>query len=59
MEALKKYNRSEFNSLANAKSFANRCIKINMIVLGDNGKFWVMLPKFSEQLVKLGYEYAG
>jgi hypothetical protein len=49
---------TKFSNLANAKSFANRCNKIHLVILGDDGKFWVALPKITEQLVKHGYEYA-
>lgn len=57
-ESLKPTNRIEFTTLAGANHYAENCIKIHMVVLGDNGKYWVMLPKFSERLVKSGYEYA-
>ena len=56
-EALKPSNRSEFISLSLAKSFRNRCLKTLYIIHGDNGKFWVMKPKFTERLVKNGFEY--
>lgn len=48
----------KFNSFALASSFADRCLKLHMIVLGDDGKYWVALPRITEALVKLGYEYA-
>lgn len=48
----------KFNSLSNANSFANRAIKAQMVILGDDGKFWVARPKITEQLFKMGYEYA-
>ena len=47
---------AQFKSLESAKSYANRA-KLHMILMGDNGKFWVGLPKYTEQLNKLGYEY--
>jgi hypothetical protein len=50
---------SKFSSLKLAKSFVGRCEKINLIVMGDDGKFWVALPKVTDQLIKLGYEYAN
>lgn len=50
---------SKFLSLVMAKSFADRCEKIHLVVLGGDGKFWVALPKVAEQLVKAGYEYAN
>ena len=49
---------TKFSNLAKAKSFANRCTKLHLIVLGDDGKFWVAPPRVAEQLVKSGYEYA-
>jgi hypothetical protein len=49
---------TKFSSITNAKSFANRCNKIHLIVLGDDKKFWVAPPRVTEQLVKSGYEYA-
>lgn len=48
----------KFNSLKLAKSFAGNCKKMHLIVLGDDGKFWVATPRITEALVKSGYEYA-
>lgn len=50
---------AQFNSLELARSYANRCHKLHLIILGDNGKFWVARPKTTERLNKLGYEYAA
>ncbi len=47
---------SKFNSLALAKSFANRCNKMQLIVMGDDSKFWVASASFATKLEKLGYE---
>lgn len=47
---------SKFNSLANAKSFAANCKKAQMIIMGDDGKFWVAAMGFAAKLEKLGYE---
>ncbi len=44
--------------MALARSFRDRCHKINLIVLGDDGMFWVALPRITEWLVRNGYEYA-
>ena len=48
----------KFNSRAAAFSFANRAHKLHMVILGDDGKFWVAAPRITEKLHKLGYEYA-
>jgi len=48
-----------FNTLAAARSFAARCEKIHMVVLGDHDEFWVAAPVITEWLVKNGYEYAA
>lgn len=48
----------KFDSLALAKTFVDRCLKMHLIVLGDDGKFWVAVPRITERLVKQGYEYA-
>lgn len=50
---------TRFNTLARAAAFANRCEKLHMVVLGDNGEFWVAVPTVTEWLVKNGYEYAN
>jgi hypothetical protein len=48
-----------FNTPTSATAFANRCEKLHMVVLGDNGEFWVAVPAVTEWLVKNGYEYAN
>lgn len=40
-----------------AKSWADHSTKLQLIVLGDNGKFWVCCPADAGKLVKAGYEY--
>jgi hypothetical protein len=47
---------SKFNSLAAAKSFADRCNKMQLIVIGDDSKYWVASASFATKLEKLGYE---
>ena len=47
-----------FSSLANATSFSQRCVKIMMIILGDDEKFWVVTPAHATRLMKEGYELA-
>ena len=48
----------KFHELETAKRFAYRCEKIMMIVLGDDGLYWVTTGKEASRLVKAGYEYA-
>ena len=48
----------KFSELSNAISFTERCIKIMMIILGDDEKFWVVTPAHSTRLMKQGYELA-
>jgi len=48
----------KFSELATAISFSQRCIKIMMIVLGDDEKFWVVTPAHATGLMKQGYELA-
>jgi len=53
---------AEFTSLANARAYAARCIKLHLVVQGDidedgeNGRFWVVLPADAERLARAGYE---
>ena len=48
----------KFSELANALSFTERCIKIMMITLGDDERFWVVTPAHATRLMKQGYELA-
>ncbi len=41
-----------------AKSFAENANKLMLIILGDDGKFWVGFPAETEKLYRQGYEYA-
>jgi len=49
----------KFNSLTNAKKFQDRAFDTMLIILGDDDKFWVMLPAQAERLANNGYEYAA
>jgi hypothetical protein len=49
----------KFNNLLNAKDFADRTVKSMVILLGDDGKYWVVTLGLGEELVKSGYEVAG
>lgn len=46
----------KFNKESNAWNFVNRCEKGHVIVLGDDGKFWVVTFAQFAQLEKEGYE---
>ncbi len=46
----------KFNSESLAQSFSNRTIKMSVIVLGDDGKFWVVTMAHSIRLFKAGYQ---
>ena len=48
---------SKFSSLESARTFCDNAVKINMILMGDDGKYWVGLPKYTNQLHAQGYEY--
>jgi hypothetical protein len=48
----------KFSQLCIAQSFVDRAKKILMIVLGDDGLFWVVSPADGERLITAGYEYA-
>lgn len=40
----------------NAREFSNRTNKASAIVLGDDGKYWVVTLAEMERLLKAGYE---
>lgn len=46
-----------FSALANAQSFANAMSSMR-IMLGDDGRFWVVTPATAQRLERGGYEYA-
>lgn len=50
--------RFEFSKKENAFGFADKCEKMQMIILGDNGKFWVVSMAEGARLLKAGYEMA-
>lgn len=51
-------NPDQLSSRDAAFRWAEKCIKLHMVVLGDNGKFWVVCFADAQKLVKLGYELA-
>lgn len=48
----------KFNNLLNAKDLAGRAKKSIVILLGDDGRYWVVSLSLGEELVKSGYELA-
>ena len=46
----------KFNSESLARSFRNRTVKMSVIILGDDGKYWVVTMAESVRLWKAGYE---
>jgi hypothetical protein len=50
---------AQFSSRASAFSFANHSAKSHVVMLGDNGKFWVLSFADAVKLEKLGYEVAA
>ena len=53
-----KYSIDIMNTLEGSKRFADRCIKLHAVVLGDNGKYWIVCAADAQRLVKIGYEIA-
>ncbi len=53
--------RHEPDQLSNRDSafrWAANCHKLHIVILGDNGKFWVCCFADAQKLVKMGYEPA-
>jgi hypothetical protein len=48
-----------FNNRENAFGWANTCIKLHVVMLGENNKFWVVCFADAQKLSKMGYEIAG
>lgn len=47
---------SRYNNLSTAKSAAQRCAKIQVILHGDDGTFWMTTPATAAKLEAMGYE---
>lgn len=47
-----------FSNLSRAKSWANNAKKLHIVVLGCDGRFWVVCGADANKLNKLGYEFA-
>lgn len=53
--------RNNVDQLSNrdaAFRWANNCKKLHVVMLGDNGKFWVACFADAQKLSKMGYEPA-
>lgn len=53
--------RNNIDQLSNrdaAFRWAENCTKLHVVILGDNGKFWVACFSDAQKLVKIGYEIA-
>ena len=48
----------KLSKLESAKRWADNCIKAHMVILGDDGKYWVVSFADAQRLVKQGYELA-
>jgi len=48
----------QFSNKKLAESFCERTTKASAIVLGDNGKYWVVTMANLNKAVKAGYEVA-
>ena len=53
------FTAAKFNSLANARSYSDRTVKVSMILLGDDCKFWVVTMAVAAKLLAAGYELAA
>ena len=42
-----------------AKNFAASCVKPQRVMLGCDGKFWIVCPADAERMNRSGYEYAA
>lgn len=48
----------KFYEIENAISFQNHAIKPMWIMLGDDNRYWVVIPALAATLEKAGYQYA-
>jgi hypothetical protein len=49
---------ARFINRNSAFSFSNNTIKMSIVMLGCDGKFWVVCPADATRLHRGGYEYA-
>ena len=48
----------KFSTMALAQSFRDRITKTALIILGDDGRFWVACGRDAAELIRAGYEVA-
>jgi hypothetical protein len=53
-----KYKPARFINRSSAFSFSQRTTKISLVMLGTDGRFWVVCPADASRLFKNGVEYA-
>lgn len=53
-----RYRPAIMSSLSAAHANAARCLKTHVVILGDNGKYWVVSLSDAQRLQKHGYEIA-
>jgi hypothetical protein len=49
---------ARFRDRALAESWAGHAAKAQVVMLGDDGRYWVVSPADAARLERLGYEYA-
>jgi hypothetical protein len=52
-------NVDQFSDLQAATRWANNCVKLHIVMLGSNDKYWVVCFADAQKLSKLGYEVAA
>jgi hypothetical protein len=50
---------ARFTNRESAMRWSNNTVKMSMVMLGCDGKFWVVCPADATRLIKMGYEYAA
>jgi len=54
-----RYTPVAFTNITSANSFVNHSEKMQLIVLGECGTFYVCCPTDAAKMVKSGYEYCN
>lgn len=47
---------AKFKILQNAKNYMNRALKPMILIMGEDGLFWVVSMRDGNRLIKNGYE---
>lgn len=58
VQTMKTTKAFKFTTLGNAQTFADGCLKMQGIILGDDQRFWVVGMADFDRLIKAGYEAA-